>query len=86
MIAPSTFATPWNVCTIILKMAHQEGIIAKYPWEGLKPPEVFYPEIHPLDPEAVKALIVTAAPRYRALVRQAASTGLRSGRAVRPGG
>ncbi|MEU6454273.1 site-specific integrase [Streptomyces sp. NPDC047065] len=79
VIAPSTFATPWNVCTSILKMAHQEGIIAKYPWEGLRPPEVFYPEIHPLDPEAVKALIATASPRYRALVRQAASTGLRQG-------
>lgn len=60
-------------------MAHQEGIIPKYPWEGLKPPEVFYPEIHPLHPDAVKALIVTASPRYRALVRQAASTGLRQG-------
>lgn len=79
VIAPSTFATPWNVCTSILKMAHQEGIIPKYPWEGLKPPEVFYPEIHPLHPDAVKALIVTASPRYRALVRQAASTGLRQG-------
>jgi integrase len=79
LIAPSTFATPWNVCTSILKMAHQEGIIPKYPWEGLKPPEVFYPEIHPLHPEAVKALIVTASPRYRALVRHAASTGLRQG-------
>ncbi|MFF7879822.1 tyrosine-type recombinase/integrase [Streptomyces sp. NPDC020794] len=79
VIAPSTFATPWNVCTSILKMAHHEGIISKYPWEGLKPPEVFYPEIHPLHPEAVKALIVTASPRYRALVRQAASTGLRQG-------
>ncbi|MFF3143345.1 tyrosine-type recombinase/integrase [Streptomyces sp. NPDC057927] len=79
VLAPSTFATPWNVCTSILKMAHQEGIIPKYPWEGLKPPEVFYPEIHPLHPEAVKALIVTASPRYRALVRQAASTGLRQG-------
>ncbi|MEV7198886.1 tyrosine-type recombinase/integrase [Streptomyces griseoluteus] len=79
VIAPSTFATPWNVCTSILKMAHQEGIIPKYPWEGLKPPEVFYPEIHPLHPEAVKALIVTASPRYRSLVRQAASTGLRQG-------
>ncbi|MFF3060022.1 tyrosine-type recombinase/integrase [Streptomyces sp. NPDC057909] len=79
VIAPSTFATPWNVCTSILKMAHQEGIIPKYPWEGLKPPEVFYPEIHPLHPEAVRALIGTASPRYRALVRQAASTGLRQG-------
>ncbi|MFE2100616.1 tyrosine-type recombinase/integrase [Streptomyces sp. NPDC059468] len=79
VIAPSTFATPWNVCTSILKMAHQEGIIPKYPWEGPKPPEVFYPEIHPLHPDAVKALIVTASPRYRALVRQAASTGLRQG-------
>lgn len=79
VIAPSTFATPWNVCTSILKMAHHEGIIPKYPWEGLKPPEVFYPEIHPLHPEAVKALIVTASPRYCALVRQAASTGLRQG-------
>ncbi|MEV7501545.1 tyrosine-type recombinase/integrase [Streptomyces sp. NPDC093018] len=79
VIAPSSFATPWNVCTSILKMAHQEGIIPKYPWEGLKPPEVFYPEIHPLHPDAVKALIVTASRRYRALVRQAASTGLRQG-------
>ncbi|MFF9601169.1 hypothetical protein ACF1GY_02700 [Streptomyces sp. NPDC014684] len=60
-------------------MAHHEGIIPKYPWEGLKPPEVFYPEIHPLHPEGVKALILTASPRYRALVRQAASTGLRQG-------
>ncbi|MFF4830310.1 tyrosine-type recombinase/integrase [Streptomyces sp. NPDC001315] len=60
-------------------MAHQEGIIPKYPWEGLRPPEVFYPEIHPLHPDAVRALIVTASPRYRALVRQAASTGLRQG-------
>ncbi|MEU5345699.1 tyrosine-type recombinase/integrase [Streptomyces sp. NPDC020766] len=79
VIAPSTFATAWNACTGILKMAHQEGVISKYPWEGLKPPEVFYPEIHPLHPDAVKALIVTASPRYRALVRQAASTGLRQG-------
>ncbi|MFH8288417.1 tyrosine-type recombinase/integrase [Streptomyces sp. NPDC018059] len=79
VIAPSTFATPWNVCTSILKMAHQEGIIPKYPWEGLKPPEIFYPELHPLHPDAVKALIATASPRYRALVKQAASTGLRQG-------
>ncbi|ATL27602.1 tyrosine-type recombinase/integrase [Streptomyces formicae] len=79
VIAPSTFATPWNVCTSILKMAHQEGIIPKYPWEGLKPPEIFYPEIHPLHPDAAKALIVTASPRYRALVKQAAATGLRQG-------
>ncbi|MFE0137753.1 tyrosine-type recombinase/integrase [Streptomyces sp. NPDC059037] len=79
VIAPSSFATPWNVCTSILKMAHQEGIIPKYPWEGLKPPEIFYPEIHPLHPDAAKALIVTASPRYRALVKQAAATGLRQG-------
>ncbi|BDH03933.1 hypothetical protein HEK131_11600 [Streptomyces seoulensis] len=55
VITPSTFATPWNVCTSILKIAHQEGTIPKYPWEGMKPSDV-YSEIHRLHPEAVKAL------------------------------
>ncbi|MGX9919474.1 tyrosine-type recombinase/integrase [Streptomyces sp. NPDC002248] len=79
VIAPSTFATPWNCFTSIMKMAHHEGLIQKYPCEGLKPPEVFYPEVEPLHPEAMKAVIAATPPRYRLLVHLGALSGLRGG-------
>ncbi|MFH8799691.1 tyrosine-type recombinase/integrase [Streptomyces sp. NPDC017936] len=79
VIKPSTLATPYNCLSSILKMAHHEGAIAKYPCVDIDLPEIFYPEVHPLHPDAVKALIEAAGDRYRPLVRLAAVTGLRQG-------
>jgi len=79
VIKPSSLATPYNCLSGILKMAHHEGIISRYPCDGVKLPEVFYPEVQPLHPDAAKALIEASPDRYRALVRLAAATGLRQG-------
>ncbi|EDY44619.2 integrase [Streptomyces sp. SPB074] len=79
VIAPSTFATPWNCFTGVLKMAYQEGLITKHPCDGVEPPKPVYPEVQPLHPEAMKALIAASSKRYRLLVHLAAASGLRGG-------
>lgn len=79
VIQPTTLQTPYNCLAGILKMAHHEGVIAKYPCVDIDLPDAFRPEVQPLHPDAVKALIETATDRYRPLVRLAAVTGLRQG-------
>jgi integrase len=79
VIKPSTLATPYNCLAAILKMAHYDGTIPTYPCVDIDLPDVFFPEVQPLHPDAVKALIEAAPDRYRQLVRLAAATGLRQG-------
>ncbi|MEU2300539.1 tyrosine-type recombinase/integrase [Streptomyces antibioticus] len=75
---PSTVASHFEVLGTVMRMALIDGVIRLNPCEGVKLPErrsnLAIP--HPL---AVQALIQAAPARYRALVRLAASSGLRQG-------
>ncbi|MGY0067181.1 site-specific integrase [Streptomyces sp. QTS137] len=78
-LAPSSLRTPWNALFGVLAAAHYDGIIRSNPCHGIDLPEIRKPEVVPLDPVVVRALLAAASPSYRALVRLAATTGLRQG-------
>jgi integrase len=78
-LAPSSLRTPWNALFGVMAAAHYDGIIRSNPCHGIDLPEIRKPEVVPLDPAVVRALILGAPLRYRALVRLAATTGLRQG-------
>ncbi|MGP4008182.1 tyrosine-type recombinase/integrase [Streptomyces sp. 4N124] len=75
---PSTVASHFEVLGTVMRMAVIDGVIRVNPCEGVKLPEKRSNLVisHPL---AVQALIEAAPARYRALVRLAASSGLRQG-------
>lgn len=79
VLAPSSLRTPWNALFGVMAAAHYDGIVRSNPCHGLDLPEIRKPEVVPLDPAVVRALLAGAPPRYRALVRLAATTGLRQG-------
>lgn len=74
----STIGSHFEVLNTVLRMAVLDGAIRVNPCEGVKLPEVRRGILIP-HPDAVLALIKAAPPRYRALVRLAASSGLRQG-------
>lgn len=78
-LAPISLRTPWNALSAVMAAAVADGLMASNPCHGVELPEVRTTEVEPLDPEVVKVLIETASPRYRGLVRLAATTGLRGG-------
>lgn len=77
VLAPSSLRTPWNALFGVMAAAHYDGIIRSNPCHGIDLPEIRKPEVVPLDPVVVRALLAGASPRYRALMRLAATTGLR---------
>ncbi|MFF7854108.1 tyrosine-type recombinase/integrase [Streptomyces sp. NPDC007904] len=79
VLAPSSLRTPWNALFGVMAAAHYDGIVRSNPCHGIDLPEIRKPEVVPLDPAVVRALLAAASPRYRALVRLAATTGLRQG-------
>ncbi|MGN7136429.1 site-specific integrase [Streptomyces pseudogriseolus] len=79
VLAPSSLRTPWNALFGVMAAAHYDGIVRANPCHGIDLPEIRKPEVVPLDPAVVGALLAAASPRYRALVRLAATTGLRQG-------
>ncbi|MFJ9858900.1 tyrosine recombinase XerC [Streptomyces albogriseolus] len=79
VLAPSSLRTPWNALFGVMAAAHYDGIVRANPCHGIDLPEIRKPEVVPLDPAVVRALLAAASPRYRALVRLAATTGLRQG-------
>lgn len=79
VLAPSSLRTPWNALFGVMAAAHYDGIVRANPCHGIDLPEIRKPEVVPLDPAVVRALLSAASPRYRALVRLAATTGLRQG-------
>ncbi|MFD8521014.1 tyrosine recombinase XerC [Streptomyces capillispiralis] len=79
VLAPSSLRTPWNALFGVMAAAHYDGIVRANPCHGIDLPEIRKPEVVPLDPAVVRALLAAASPRYRALLRLAATTGLRQG-------
>ncbi|MER5821183.1 site-specific integrase [Streptomyces mirabilis] len=75
---PSTVASHFEVLATVMRMAIIDGVIRTNPCEGVKLPEKRSNLVIP-HPLAVQALIEAAPARYRALVRLAASSGLRQG-------
>lgn len=75
---PSTVGSHFEVLGTVMRMAVIDGVIRVNPCEGVKLPEKRSKLVIP-HPLAVQALIKAAPPRYRALVRLAASSGLRQG-------
>ncbi|AVH59732.1 MULTISPECIES: tyrosine-type recombinase/integrase [Streptomyces] len=74
----STVGSHFEVLNTVLRMAVLDGVIRVNPCEGVTLPEIRSKLIIP-HPDSVKALIDVAPARYRALVRLAASSGLRQG-------
>lgn len=79
VLAPSSLRTPWNALFGVMAAAHYDGIIRSNPCHGVDLPEVRKPEVVPLEPAVVRALLAGTTDRYRALLRLAATTGLRQG-------
>lgn len=74
----STIGSHFEVLSTVMRMAVLDGAIRVSPCEGVQLPEKRSKLVIP-HPDAVKALIEAAPLRYRALVRLAASSGLRQG-------
>ncbi|MEU9789072.1 site-specific integrase [Streptomyces sparsogenes] len=79
VLEPISLRTPWNALQAVMAAAVADGLCTSNPCHGVDIPEVRTNEVVPLDPVVVKALMAAASPRYRALVRLAAATGLRGG-------
>ncbi|MER7574898.1 tyrosine-type recombinase/integrase [Streptomyces sp. NPDC126514] len=74
----TTVGSHFEVLSTVMRMAVLDGVIRVNPCEGVKLPEKRSNLVIP-HPLAVQALIEAAPVRYRALVRLAASSGLRQG-------
>ncbi|MFJ8783178.1 tyrosine-type recombinase/integrase [Streptomyces sp. NPDC102476] len=74
----STIGSHFEVLSTVMRMAVLDGAIRVSPCEGVQLPEKRSKLVIP-HPDAVKALIEAAPARYKALVRLAASSGLRQG-------
>jgi integrase len=74
----TTVGSHFEVMSTVMRMAVLDGVIRVNPCEGVKLPEKRSNLVIP-HPLAVQALIQAAPVRYRALVRLAASSGLRQG-------
>jgi integrase len=79
VLAPSTLSLTRTCLVAVLRTAVQDGIIRANPCDGVRLPPARRPEVVPLVPEVVRALIDAAPSRYRALVLLAAASGLRQG-------
>ncbi|MCX4908066.1 site-specific integrase [Streptomyces sp. NBC_00878] len=79
VLAPSTLRVTFAYLVTVMHTAVRDRTIALNPCAGIKLPEVRRVEITPLHADAVRALIETAPPRYRAMILLAAASGLRQG-------
>ncbi|MGW6258787.1 tyrosine-type recombinase/integrase [Streptomyces sp. NPDC055085] len=75
---PTTVRSHFEVLATVMRVAMLDGVIRVSPCDGVKLPEKRSTLVIP-HPLAVTALIEAAPKRYRALVRLAASSGLRQG-------
>lgn len=79
MLAPTSLRTPYNALAAVFKTAVYDGALRATPCRDIVLPDTRKPDLVPLLPEAVNALVAAASPRYRAAVLLAAATGLRQG-------
>lgn len=81
VIAPTTLRVTYAYLVTIFRTAVRDRIIAINPCDGLRLPEARRPEVVPLHPDAVKALVEAAPSWYRALTLLGAGAGPRQGEA-----
>ncbi|MEU6705772.1 tyrosine-type recombinase/integrase [Streptomyces wuyuanensis] len=79
LLKPSTLRTTYSRLVTIFRVAVLDGVIRSNPCDGVVLPSVREPEIVPLAPTAVHALVAAAPAHYRALIYLAAASGLRQG-------
>jgi integrase len=81
VLAPSTLKVTYAYVVTIFHTAVRDRIIAINPCDGVRVPDVRKPEIVPLHPDAVKALVAAVPGWYQALTLLAAGAGPRQGEA-----
>ncbi|MFJ9939327.1 tyrosine-type recombinase/integrase [Streptomyces erythrochromogenes] len=81
VLAPSTLKVTYAYVVTIFHTAVRDRIIAINPCDGVRVPDVRRPEIVPLHPAAVKALVAAVPAWYQALTLLAAGSGPRQGEA-----
>lgn len=79
VLKPSTLRTTYSRLVTIFRTAVHDGLIRTNPCDGVKLPPARTPEIVPLSPDVVHALVQAAPAHYRALILLAAASGLRQG-------
>jgi integrase len=79
VLAPSTLGVNYSYIVSVFKLAQFDNIIGINPCGKITLPEDSRPEAEPLPRDVVEALIETVYPRYRALLKLAAGSGLRQG-------
>ncbi|WP_405750049.1 site-specific integrase [Streptomyces sp. NBC_00012] len=79
VLKPSTLRTTYSRLGTIFRTAVLDGAIRMNPCDGVKLPRVYEPEIVPLSPAVVHALIGGAPDHYKALILLGAASGLRHG-------
>lgn len=79
VLAPSTLRVTYAYLVTIMHTAVRDRTIAVNPCAGIKLPEARRPEIVPLHPDAVRALIEAALPLHRAMIVLSAAAGPRQG-------
>jgi integrase len=79
VLAPTSLRTPYNALAAVFKTAVYDGALRATPCRDIVLPDTRKPDLVPLLPDAVNALVATASPRYRAAVLLAAASGLRQG-------
>jgi integrase len=79
VLAPSTLRVNYSYIVSVFRLAQFDGVIGVNPCEKISLPEDVRPEAEPLPIEVVEALIEVMYPRYQALLKLAAGSGLRQG-------
>ncbi|MBR7832496.1 site-specific integrase [Actinospica durhamensis] len=79
VLAPSTLGVNYSYIVSVFKLAEFDNIIGTNPCKKITLPEDVRPEAEPLPLDVVEALIEAVYPRYRALLKLAAGSGLRQG-------
>ncbi|MFD6983484.1 tyrosine-type recombinase/integrase [Streptomyces sp. NPDC059956] len=79
VLAPTTLKVTYAYVVTIFHTAVRDRIIAINPCDGVRVPDVRRPEVVPLHPAAVKALVAAVPAWYQALTLLAAGAGPRQG-------
>jgi len=79
VLKPNSLRGPYNVLSAVFKAAVYDGALRATPCHEIVLPDDRKPDLVPLEPEAVNALVAATPDRYRAAVLLAAASGLRQG-------
>ncbi|MET9222224.1 tyrosine-type recombinase/integrase [Streptomyces sp. NPDC003300] len=77
VLKPGSLRGPYNVLSAVFRTAVYDEAMRATPCHDITLPDDRKPDLIPLEPEAVNALVAAASSRYRAAVLLAAASGLR---------